>query len=313
MMQPVIPPVDRLLIEQELNADTFIRHTNNGDNLLYIVNIHNAPNTLREIGRLREVTFRAAGGGTGLDCDLDELDTCENCYEQLIVWNPADREIVGGYRLIRCEKARNAQGKYHLATMELFSFSEKFENEYLPVTIELGRSFVQPAYQPSASNRKGLFSLDNLWDGLGALVVDNPDIKYFFGKVTTYRHFNVTARDYILQFMDHYFPDPDNLVWPHHPVERKTAVEELEKELAGQNYKDGHRILNQHIRNLGENIPPLVNAYMNLSGTMRNFGTAINDEFGDVDETGILVTIADIYDSKKERHVSSYLAEKQKN
>lgn len=312
-MQPVIPPVDRLLIEQELNADTFIRHTNNGDNLLYIVNIHNAPNTLREIGRLREVTFRAAGGGTGLDCDLDELDTCENCYEQLIVWNPADREIVGGYRLIRCEKARNAQGKYHLATMELFSFSEKFENEYLPVTIELGRSFVQPAYQPSASNRKGLFSLDNLWDGLGALVVDNPDIKYFFGKVTTYRHFNVTARDYILQFMDHYFPDPDNLVWPHHPVERKTPVAALEAELAGQNYKDGHRILNQHIRNLGENIPPLVNAYMNLSGTMRNFGTAINNEFGDVDETGILVKIADIYDSKKERHVSSYLAEKQKN
>ena len=312
-MQPVIPPVDRLLIEQELNADTFIRHTNNGDNLLYIVNIHNAPNTLREIGRLREVTFRAAGGGTGLDCDLDELDTCENCYEQLIVWNPADREIVGGYRLIRCEKARNAQGKYHLATMELFSFSEKFENEYLPVTIELGRSFVQPAYQPSASNRKGLFSLDNLWDGLGALIIDNTDIKYFFGKVTTYRHFNVTARDFILQFMDHYFPDPDNLVWPHHPVERKTPVEELDAELAGQNYKDGHRILNQHIRNLGENIPPLVNAYMNLSGTMRNFGTAINDEFGDVDETGILVTIADIYDSKKERHVSSYLAEKQKN
>ncbi|MGL5888715.1 MAG: GNAT family N-acetyltransferase [Bacteroidia bacterium] len=309
-MQPVIPPVDRTLIEQELNADTFIRHTNNGDNLLYIVNIHNAPNTVREIGRLREVTFRAAGGGTGLDCDLDELDTCENCYEQLIVWNPADREIVGGYRLIRCEKARNAQGKYHLATMELFSFSEKFENEYLPVTIELGRSFVQPAYQPSATNRKGLFSLDNLWDGLGALIIDNPDIKYFFGKVTMYRHFNVTARDYILQFMDHYFPDPDNLVWPHHPVERATPVAELEAEFAGQNYKDGHRILNQHVRNLGENIPPLVNAYMNLSGTMRNFGTAINDEFGDVDETGILVTIADIYDSKKERHVSSYLAEK---
>jgi hypothetical protein len=313
MMQPVIPPVDRLLIEQELNADTFIRHTNNGDNLLYIVNIHNAPNTLREIGRLREVTFRAVGGGTGLDCDLDELDTCENCYEQLIVWNPADREIVGGYRLIRCEKARNAEGNYHLATMELFSFSKKFEDEYLPLTIELGRSFVQPAYQPSASNRKGLFSLDNLWDGLGALIIDNPDIKYFFGKVTTYRHFNVTARDYILQFMDHYFPDPDNLVWPHHPVERKTPVAQLEAELAGQNYKDGHRILNQHVRNLGENIPPLVNAYMNLSGTMRNFGTAINDEFGDVDETGILVTIADIYDSKKERHVSSYLAEKSKN
>lgn len=312
MMQPVIPPVDRALIEQELNKNTFIRHTNNGDNLLYIVNIHNAPHTVREIGRLREVTFRAAGGGTGLDCDLDELDTCEKCYEQLLVWNPADKEIVGGYRFIRCADARDAEGKYNLATMELFAFSSKFENEYLPYTIELGRSFVQPAYQPSATNRKGLFSLDNLWDGLGALVIDNPDIRYFFGKVTMYRHYNVTARDYILQFMDHYFPDHENLVWPHRPVLRNTPVTELENELAGQNYKDGHRILNQHVRALDENIPPLVNAYMNLSASMRNFGTAINDHFGDVDETGILVTIADIYDSKKERHVSSYLAEKNK-
>jgi putative hemolysin len=310
MMQPVIPPVDRALIEQELNENTFIRRTNNGDNLLYIVNVHNAPHTVREIGRLREVTFRAAGGGTGLDCDLDELDTCEKCYEQLLVWNPTDREIVGGYRFIRCADAREADGKYNLATMELFAFSPKFENEYLPKTIELGRSFVQPAYQPSATNRKGLFSLDNLWDGLGALVIDNPDISYFFGKVTMYRHYNVTARDYILHFMDHYFPDTENLVWPHRPVLRNTPVNELEAELTGQNYKDGHRILNQHVRALDENIPPLVNAYMNLSATMRNFGTAINDHFGDVDETGILVTIADIYDSKKERHVSSYLAEK---
>jgi hypothetical protein len=312
MMQPVIPPVDRALIEQELNENTFVRHTNNGDNLLYIVNVHNAPHTVREIGRLREVTFRAAGGGTGLDCDLDELDTCEKCYEQLLVWNPADKEIVGGYRFIRCADARDAEGKYNLATMELFAFSPKFENEYLPCTIELGRSFVQPAYQPSATNRKGLFSLDNLWDGLGALVIDNPDINYFFGKVTMYRHYNVAARDYILQFMDHYFPDPENLVWPHRPVVRNTPIATLEAELAGQNYKDGHRILNQHVRALDENIPPLVNAYMNLSATMRNFGTAINDHFGDVDETGILVTIADIYDSKKERHVSSYLAEKNK-
>lgn len=310
MMQPVIPPVDRALLEQELNADTFVRHTNNGDNLLYIVNIHNAPHTVREIGRLRELTFRAAGGGTGLDCDLDDLDTCQNCYQQLLVWNPTDREIVGGYRYIRCADARKADGSYHLATMELFRFNALFENEFLPVTIELGRSFVQPAYQPSATNRKGLFSLDNLWDGLGALIIDHADVKYFFGKVTTYRHFSVAARDLILAFMDHYFPDNDGLVLPHHPVLRTTDITSFRTELAGQTYKDGHRILNQRVRALDENIPPLVNAYMNLSATMRNFGTAINDEFGDVDETGILVTIADIYDSKKERHVSSYLKER---
>ncbi|GAB4141224.1 MAG: GNAT family N-acetyltransferase [Bacteroidia bacterium] len=309
-MKPVIPPVDRKLLLQELNERTFVRHSNNGNNKIYIVNIHNAPNTLLEIGRLREETFRAAGGGTGKDCDLDELDTCEKCYDQLIVWSDEDQEIVGGYRFIRCEKAVDANGEYHLATCELFQFSDRFKKEFLPYTIELGRSFVQTKYQPSVNNRKGLFSLDNLWDGLGALVVDNPDIRYFFGKVTMYRHFNVTARDYILHFMNHYFPDKDHLVTPHVPVIGTTDITAFEKELDGLNYKDGHKILNHKVRELNENIPPLVNAYMNLSGTMRNFGTSVNNEFGDVDETGIMVTIADIYDSKKDRHVQSYVNEK---
>jgi hypothetical protein len=309
-MQNVIDPIDKTLLRKELNASTFVRKANNGENEIYIVNQHNSPNTLREIGRLREVTFRAAGGGTGLDCDLDDFDTCEKCYEQLIVWNPEEEEIVGGYRYIRCADARMPDGNYHLATTELFSFSEKFKNEYLPFTIELGRSFVQPKYQPAVNNRKGLFSLDNLWDGLGALVVDHPDVKYFYGKVTTYRHFNVQARDYILRFMQHYFPDIENLVTPLKPVTPTTPTDEFALQLHGLDYKEGHKVLNQFVRSLGENIPPLVNAYMNLSATMKTFGTAVNDEFGDVDETGILVTIADIYPTKKERHVTTYVPRK---
>jgi hypothetical protein len=309
-MQEIIPPVDRNLLKQELNSKTFVRKANNGDNLIYIISNHNAPNTLREIGRLRELTFRAAGGGTGLDCDLDDFDLCENSYDQLVVWNPTDEEIVGGYRYIRCIKARQPGGNYHLATTELFAFSEKFKTDYLPKCIELGRSFVQPQYQPSVNNRKGLFSLDNLWDGLGALTVDNPDIEYFFGKVTTYRHFNVRARDYILRFMEHYFPDPDTLVWPLATVQPTEDTAAFAQELEGKDYKEGHKILNQLVRSLGENIPPLVNAYMNLSATMKSFGTAVNEEFGDVDETGILVAIKDIYPTKKERHVNTYIKPK---
>ena len=305
-MQALIPPVARHLLEQELNEHTFVRDARGGENQIFIVNIHNAPNTLQEIGRLRELTFRAAGGGTDKACDLDDFDTSEKCYEQLIVWSPENKEIVGGYRFIRCCDSRTPDGNYHLATTELFTFSDNFKKDFLPYTIELGRSFVQPNYQPSISNRKGLFSLDNLWDGLGALVVDNPDMKYFYGKVTTYRHYNVEARDYILHFMNHYFPDQNNLVTPIHPVQIKTDVSSFEKELDTLNYKEGHKILNQHVRALGENIPPLVNSYMNLSATMLNFGTAVNDEFGDVDETGIMVTISDIYPTKKERHISSY-------
>ncbi len=306
-MQQIIPPVPVNLLEKELNNDRFVRITNNGSNQLYIINAHNAPNVLREIGRLREITFRDAGGGTGLDCDLDHFDTCEKCYEQLIAWNPEEKEIMGGYRFIRCGDAGiDAQGQLELATAELFHFSDKFLLEYLPFTIELGRSFVQPKYQPRPENRKGLFTLDNLWDGLGAIHVDHPDIRYFFGKVTMYRHFNLMARDMILYFMLHFFPDKDRLVTPKKPLPVTNDMTAFLNEIDGLSYKDAHRILNQHVRELGENIPPLVNAYMNLSATMRTFGTSLNDHFGEVEETGILVTLADIYESKKERHVQSY-------
>lgn len=306
-MKPVISPVSVTLIEKELNQDRFIRTTNNGSNQLYTINAHNAPHVLREIGRLREITFRDAGGGTGLDCDLDHFDTSENCYEQLIVWSPEEKEIIGGYRFIRCDKAgKDAEGRLELATAELFHFSERFLRDYLPYTIELGRSFVQPRYQPRPENRKGLFSLDNLWDGLGAIHVDNPDIRYFFGKVTMYRHFHAEARDMILSFMHHYFPDPDRLVWPIKALPVVHDMQHFLEELNGLPYKEGHRILNQQVRQCGENIPPLVNAYMNLSATMKTFGTALNDHFGEVEETGILVTLSDIYDTKKERHVTSY-------
>lgn len=306
-MENIIDPVDRGLLQAELTRDLFVRNTNNGSNEIYIITHHDAPNVMREIGRLREITFRNAGGGTGKSLDIDDFDIADAPYRQLIVWNPEDKEIVGGYRFIKCRDAeRDENGAIQLATTELFEFSDKFVKEYLPDTMELGRSFVQPQYQPSANNRKGLFSLDNLWDGLGALVVDNPDTKYFFGKVTMYTHFNQRARDMILFFMNYYFPDKDKMVVPHQPLKYHTDVSDLEQLFKGLDYKEGHKVLNQHVRALGENIPPLINSYMNLSGTMKTFGTSLNAHFGEVEETGILVTIADIYDTKKERHIQTY-------
>ncbi|HRH10406.1 MAG TPA: GNAT family N-acetyltransferase [Bacteroidia bacterium] len=310
-MEAIIDKINREALQDELKAERFVRKTNNGNNEIYIIDHKNAPNVLQEIGRLREVTFRHAGGGTGKAIDLDEFDTSDHPYQQLLVWNPTDKEIVGAYRFILCKDAEYRHGKVHLAVTELFNFNDLFCEKYLPYTIELGRSFIQPLYQPSEQFRKGLFSLDNLWDGLGAIVVDNPSQKHFYGKVTMYTDFNVQARDYILSFMKYYFPDKENLVTPIHAVSIKTDVSSFLSELQGKEYKDGHAILNKHVRALGENIPPLVNAYMNLSPTMKSFGTAINPTFGDVEETGILVTIADIYESKKDRHVNTYIKEKE--
>ena len=306
-MQQIIPPVSREILALELSKEKFVRGTNKGHNEIYILTHEDSPNLMREIGRLREITFREAGGGTGKELDIDEYDIAQVPYKQLIVWNPNEKEIVGGYRFIKCKDApRDAKGKLHLATVELFHFSEKFISDYIPFTIELGRSFVQPKFQPSSENRQGLFSLDNLWDGLGAIIIDYPEIKYLFGKVTMYNNFNVKARDMILFFLNHFFPDEKKLVYPYQPLAIKSNLKEFKLLIKNLTYKDAHTILNQSVRTLGENIPPLVNSYMNLSATMRTFGTALNDHFGEVEETGILVNINDIYPTKKERHILSY-------
>ncbi len=306
--EEIIPAVDRELLKRELNPDRFLRYSNNGDNLVYLVDFHNAPNVVREIGRLRELTFRAAGGGTGMELDLDENDTCEKCYEQLVTWNPEDEEIVAGYRLIKCKEAIKPDGSLNLSTTHLFDFSEKFVKDYIPFTIELGRSFVQPKYQPALDNRKGIFSLDNLWDGLGAVVLLNPDVKYLFGKVTMYPHYNREARDLLLRFMNHYFPDRENLVWPKQGLKLgyETNIPNEPNPFVGLDYKEGYKELNSRIRAYGENIPPLINTYMNLSPTMVTFGTALNDEFGEVEETGIMIRLEDVYESKKHRHMDTF-------
>ncbi len=304
-MKDIIQPIARELLKQELNKETFVRNTRKGGNEIYIVNQHNAPNVLQEIGRLREVTFRASGGGTGNPIDLDEFDTNETCYEQLIVWSPEDEEIVGGYRFILCNKAL-INGELHLSTTHYFDFNQSFIEKYIPYTIELGRSWVQPNFQPSVDARKGLFALDNIWDGLGALIVLNPDMKYFFGKVTMYPTFNTDARNYLLNFLNHHFPDNEHLLEPITPLEYPINLTFKEDTTTEADYKDAFKKLNSYVREKGENIPPLVNIYMNLSPSMKTFGTAVNHDFGSVEETGILVTISDIYEEKKSRHIESF-------
>ncbi len=307
-MEELIPKIDRALLKKELTRDKFVKETNFGKNEVYIIDEQSAPNVLREIGRLREVSFRAAGGGTGKSLDLDRYDIGEHAFKQLLVWNPADEDIVGGYRFVHCKELPiDEQGQVQTPTSKLFRYSKKFIREYIPVTIELGRSFVQPEYQPARNMRKGIYSLDNLWDGLGAVATKNTDVEYFFGKITMYAHSDLLAREAIVYFLRKYFPDPDKLVVPHDPVELKTPEEVFEKIFTGKSYEENFKLLQQYVRSHNENIPPLVNAYMNLSSTMRFFGTAINHGFGEVEESGIILKIGDIYSEKKDRHIHGIL------
>lgn len=307
-MEKIIDPVSKELLKMELTDDKRLRMTNKSNNQIYIITYQDSPNVMREIGRLREIAFRAAGGGTGLSIDIDEFDTMENPYKQLIVWNPEAEEILGGYRyLLGTDVKFDENGAPILATSHMFHFSEKFISEYLPMTVELGRSFVTLEYQSTRAGSKGLFALDNLWDGLGALTVVMPNVKYFFGKVTMYPSYHRKGRDMILYFLKKHFCDKENLIVPTDPLVLETSESELNSIFEDSSFKGDYRILNMEIRKLGYNIPPLVNAYMGLSPTMRMFGTAVNHEFGEVEETGILIAVDEILEEKRIRHIQTFI------
>lgn len=310
MEEEIIQPVSKELLRAELTPEKQLRMTNKSNNEIFVITAHDSPNVMREIGRLRELAFRSAGGGTGKALDIDEFDTMSNCCKQLIVWNPDAEEIIGGYRyLFGSDWQIDEKGQPKLATSHMFHFSEKFMKEYAPYTVELGRSFVSLEYQNVRSNTKSIFALDNLWDGLGALTVINPDVKYFFGKVTMYPSYIRRGRDMILYFLKKHFGDKENLIVPLKPLRIESDPMELANLFCEDDFKADYRILNREIRRLGYNIPPLVNAYMNLSPTMRLFGTAINYGFGDVEETGILIAVDEILEEKRVRHIDSFIKE----
>ena len=310
MEQEIIQPIDKEVLKSELTPERQLRMTNKSHNEIYVITAHTAPNVMKEIGRLREIAFREAGGGTGKSMDIDEFDICENCYKQLIVWNPEAEEIIGGYRyLLGQDWEYDEKGQPILDTSHMFHFSETFLKDYAPWTIELGRSFVALPYQSSRMGAKSLFALDNLWDGLGALTVIKPNVKYFFGKMTMYPSYIRKGRDMILYFLKTYFDDKEKLIIPMKPLKLDTDPSELERLFSGKGFKEDYKVLNTEIRKHGYNIPTLVNDYMSLSPTMKLFGTAINYGFGDVEETGILIAIDEILEDKRVRHIDSFIKE----
>ena len=304
-MENIIEPVDRKLLEAELTQDRFLRKTNAADNDIFMIDAHNAPNVMLEIGRLRELTFRNAGGGTGKSVDIDEYDTCDIPFKQLIVWNDKDKEIVSSYRFILGREVPLDENGYpHTPCSKLFRFSQAFIENQWQKSIELGRSFVQPKYQATNDSRLGLFSLDNMWDGLGTLIVDYPDQEYFFGKMTMYNSYNRLARNMILNFLEKYFKGDTSLMAPFQPTYK--SEKPLKEMFVGNTFAEDFKILNQNILDIKTTIPPLIKAYMSLSSTMQYFGASANEEFGEVEEIAILLTIKDIYEKKINRHINTY-------
>ena len=307
-MEKIIDPVPLKLIKAELTPARKLMDTNKGGNELYVVDCNNAPNTLREIGRIRELTYREAGGCSGKEVDLDDYDFMEKPYQQLIVWDPEAEKIIGGYRYILGKDISfKEDGQPNVTSSHLYTFSDKFICEYLPKAMELGRSFVAPEYQSSKAGAKALFTMDNLWDGIAGVLLSNPGVEYLFGKMTIYKSYNKSARELIIRFLEKHFPDKEVLVRPYRPLRSHTDGRLLDLILKEEGLKEDLRCLKEALRKLGTGIPPLVNSYINSSSTMKIFGSTVNDELSDAIETGLMIHFDEMYPDKRDRHISTFI------
>ena len=226
------------------------------------------------------------------------------------MWNPVDRVIVGGYRFLLCDKLPlDEHGQVDTPTSELFHYSERFVKEYLPDTIELGRSFVQPAYQPTKSLSKGLYSLDNLWDGLVAIIMKNPNLLYYFGKITLYPSYDHIMRDLTYHFLWKHFGDKDELVrpWDDQAIMPASDPELMNLIVHQDDLLEDYKLLKAAARMRGVNIPPNMTAYISITSQMLMFGTAVNHLMHNIEDTSVLIPFDAIYHDKKTRHIGAYL------
>ncbi|MCQ2310466.1 MAG: GNAT family N-acetyltransferase [Paludibacteraceae bacterium] len=308
-MKPIIEPVSRDLLKQELTKHAFLRPTNKAENEIYDITANTAPNLMREIARLREISYRASGGSTGMELDMDDMDTMTNPYHQLLVWDPINEEIIGGYRYLCCAEATFSEdGQPYITSSHLYHYSEYFIKNYLPYTIELGRAFVQPKYQNRDMGVKSLYALDNIWDGIGAVLYNHPEIKYLIGKVTMYPQYDETSRNLIYAYLRRYHNDAKGLFRPKQPVDISCEGQELADDLfMGDDPTLNYQILQRAIRARGTVIPPMFSAYLNVTDKLLSFGNAVNDELANVYETGILVNVEDINPDKQDRYIGVYI------
>lgn len=303
-MEPIINPVDTELLLRELEGH-MVRPTNKANNEIYDVTAHECPNVMREIARLREISYRDGGGATGKSMDIDEMDTMPKPYHQLIVWDPDNNQIIGGYRYLFGSEAEIRDRQPFITSAHLFHYSERFIQDYLPQTIEFGRAFVQPMYQKREMGVKALFALDNIWDGIGALVYNNPQLRWMIGKVTIYPDYNETARELIYTYLRRYHSGEEGLFGPYHMLPAKPLVNDP---FTGDDAQENYHILQHAVREQGTVIPPMFSAYLNLTNDLQFFGNTVNDELANVYETGIMVDLQTVLPEKRERYINPYIA-----
>lgn len=299
-IENVIHPAMSKLIRKELQQSQLIGSTDDGKQI-YLFDYHSNSSVVREIGRLRELSFRAVREGTGNALDIDAYD---RYYRHLILWDEDELEIVGAYRIGETAKIMQEKGLAGLYTHSLFEFDDGML-PYLEQSIELGRSFVQPRYW-------GRRSLDYLWFGIGAYLQQNPQIKYMFGPVSLSASYPESARQLIASFYTELFGSDLALVRPKAPFifprsELFTDFHSVNSESA---YKQAFSLLKQQLDDLGVRIPTLYKQYVEICqpGGCRFLGFNVDADFSDCIDAMILVHLDAIKDKKRERYINNNAA-----
>lgn len=294
-MRPLAPPVPRSALAEELGPDSRIATFRGLE--VHLVSGPDAPAALDEIGRIREQEYRRVGAGRGGERDLDRFDTVWPWYLQLVSWDPVEREIVAAYRAIRCDWALRHGGVDALRTSSLFEFTERFVNDYLPATVELGRSVVNAEARRATS---GLFSV---WVGLGAIVREWPEIRWFFGNVSLYRSLPDRALRSIVGYLLRHHAPGGELVrargrTPAADGGSPGGVDEVPVASFGQ--------LQELAADEGWAIPPILVSYAKANPGMLAFDVAPDPDFGDACEVAIAIPVEGLSGRTVDRFIAPY-------
>lgn len=296
----VIHPIDRKLIKRELSDSQILGRTKD-DKKIILTEFENSPNVLKEIARLREITFRKVGEGTGKKRDIDDFD---KYYKHLVVWDEEELEIVGSYRIGIGKDIFLSKGTEGFYTSTLFNFSSRFEDEVIKDSIELGRSFVQKKYWNSNA-------LNYLWQGIGAFISNNDWVKHLFGGVSISNNYSESAKNMIVYYFQKWFDDIDDFAESKNKfiLSNKTA-DDLSKIFISDNYKEDYRILKNLLKPTGYTVPVLYKHYSELCNDngVKFLDFGVDPDFENCVDGLILVDVHKIKDEKRERFINSLSA-----
>ncbi|MFX4280830.1 GNAT family N-acyltransferase [Aliarcobacter butzleri] len=286
-------PVSKIDLYNELKKSPLLGQTNDGKKI-YLYDYVEDSIVLKELGRLREISFRKVGEGVNKKRDIDKYDVY---YQHIILYDKNELEIVGAYRIGNSDVIFKEFGTKGFYSNTLFQYNDEFMF-YLQNSIELGRSFVQPKYW-------GTRALDYLWYGIGAYVKANPNIKYMFGPVSISGAFPAIAKDMLVFYYNYYYSSEKNLVEARTPFSYSSHIHDIKEFFTLEDKKRDFKSLKIALSNIGVNVPTLYKQYseLTLDDGVKFLDFNVDKNFGDCIDSFILVEIDKIKDSMKQRYM----------